>query len=440
LSQVTVDDGTDSVSMDGSFTMTLDNLDYPVLGLNIAGDYLHLTTAGETVSLTDFNHDLRVNFGVVPEAIVAQVSGRLESGFLGGSVDYETPVAVEASDDLDPSTGEILITGANGSSVRIVIVDTMHVTLEIDSNGDGTVDEYIYTSWSVLNGNTSTINTSTAPVLAREVYNGVTGFGSVATTAGAQFAATAPFDQVDQLNVTGDFGPLEIACFDSGTASVSGSKAAADGFTAADHLATVFTACARGGEELNGGMDFTVASFARGSGIAFQVSGTATETGLIRTMGGSCFTGSGTFDTSHDAFFTTPGVTHSESTAASFEVSAGGRSQHLVNASNTADIPITQLPVVVSRSSTGSLTGTDITGSYDYETLSPALFHLDEDPATGPFSWELLVTAVDGSTMRMVALDEFNLRLDLDLNGDSFVDEELLTTWATLAYDDWICP
>ena len=58
------------------------------------------------------------------------------------------------------------------------------------------------------------------------------------------------------------------------------------------------------------------------------------------------------------------------------------------------------------------------------------MFDLDTDVSTGPYEGELLVTASDGSTMRMVALDAYSVRLDLDLNGDLSVDESLTTTWA----------
>ena len=47
------------------------------------------------------------------------------------------------------------------------------------------------------------------------------------------------------------------------------------------------------------------------------------------------------------------------------------------------------------------------------------------------------VAAITG--MRMVAVDEFNLRLDLDYNGDGVVDDTIPTSYATLGYDDFIC-
>jgi hypothetical protein len=150
LSDLVIDDGVDSVTTNGTFTLTLDNLDFPVLGLNLAGSELQFSAAGEAIALTNFDHDLTVDIGASPETVVALASGTLEIQSLGGTIDYATPVAVEAAGDLDPHRGELLITGAD-STIRILVVDTANVTLEIDTNGDGVVDEYVYTNWSELN-------------------------------------------------------------------------------------------------------------------------------------------------------------------------------------------------------------------------------------------------------------------------------------------------
>ena len=152
LSNLVIEDAVESVTTNASFTLTLDNLDFPVLGLNLAGSQLQISANGEVIALTNFDHDLKVDLGVFPETVVALASGTLEIQSLGGTIDYATLVAVEAAGDLDPHKGEILITGADGSTIRILVVDTSNVTLEIDANGDGVVDEYVYTNWSALNG------------------------------------------------------------------------------------------------------------------------------------------------------------------------------------------------------------------------------------------------------------------------------------------------
>jgi len=154
LVDVVIDDGVESVTANASFTLTLDHLDYPKPRVNLAGSQFQLSADGEVINLTNFDHEWTIE--MVSEMATKRVttaSGTIEIQSLGGTIDYSTPVAVEAwtwyPDDFDPHNGEILITGAD-SSIRILIVDDSNVTLEIDVNGDGVVDEYVYTNWSEL--------------------------------------------------------------------------------------------------------------------------------------------------------------------------------------------------------------------------------------------------------------------------------------------------
>ena len=95
------------------------------------------------------------------------------------AIDDETSVPVQATGDEDPYIGTVLVEGADNSRVLIVINDSTSVTLEVDENGDGVVDEFIDTTFAALNGNTSTINSSTAPLVAREATHVVNGFASL---------------------------------------------------------------------------------------------------------------------------------------------------------------------------------------------------------------------------------------------------------------------
>jgi hypothetical protein len=445
LTDIVMIDGTETITASGQFMLTLDNLDFPVLALSLAGDQLQFGAAGQAITLTNFDHSLQVDTGVIPETKLAEVFGRLDSQSLGGTVDYETPILVQAIGDFDPHSGRILVTGANDSSVLINIFDSTRITLEIDTNGDGVIDEYVDTTWAALSGqsastnSSATINSSTAPILAREVFNAVTGFGSLTVTAGTKFAPLAPFGQLESLGVSGDFGPMEVACNMSGTATVSGFKATTNTFSANDQLTTIFDVCEHGEEVLSGEMNFTVNSFDQPPGDAYVVTGTVSETDLHRTFGGNCFSGLGTFDTSYDFVFTSTGIIYMDSSTTSFIVSAGGRSQQLSGAMVDAQIMLGEPPLTVTRQSFGSVTSEDLDGRFSYQSVSPDVFLLDESAATGPYSGELMVTAGDNSTMRMVALDEFNVRLELDFNSDSVIDYETTTTWAALAYPGWIC-
>ncbi|HKJ22073.1 MAG TPA: hypothetical protein VKA13_03215 [Gammaproteobacteria bacterium] len=52
----------------------------------------------------------------------------------------------------DPSGGTMLITATDKSSVKMIVNSSTSITVEIDANGDGTVDTTRDTAWSVLSG------------------------------------------------------------------------------------------------------------------------------------------------------------------------------------------------------------------------------------------------------------------------------------------------
>ena len=440
LTDIVVAEGMETARADGRFVLTLDTLQFPIITMTLVGTELQFGSGSNLVTLSNFTHSLIVDSGVIPDTKLAEVSGRLDSSALGGSVDYETTTSIEGSGDDDPHTGVILVSGAGGSSVRIVIVDSTSVTLEIDTNGDSVIDRYIDTSWADLsqengtNGGTSTITEAAAPIIAREVFNGVTGFGSVTVAAGGQFSPTAVFGLAQQQGLSGNFGPATIDCINGGSAEVSGSIATAGTFSANDYLDVTFSNCVHSFEELDRRMELTVNSYAQTPGDGYLVTATATEFDFLRFIGGSCYSGTGTFDTSYNSVYATTGLVNIENTASRFDVWAGGRTQTLGGAYVSVQISVGQQPTRVTRQSSGTITSDDLVGSFAYNSVSPDVFVVDQFSETGPYSGELLVTAGDGSTMTMVALNELNLRLDLDFDGDSTIDQQIMTTWATLGY------
>ena len=315
MTDVVVTEGTSVMTANGDFTLTLDSLAFPVVRTSLSGADLQLGSDGETVTLTDYDHALEID--MLTAALVANVIGRLDSSTLGGSVDYETVIAIEATGDSDPNVGEFLITGADNSSVRIVIIDSTHIQLEIDENGDGTVDAFVDTTWAELNGRDpvtgSAITSENAPILAREIYNAVTGFGSLTITAGGQFVPAAPFGLLGTMEVMGAFQALPIGCNLSGTATISGFKAITNTYSSGDSLDATFDACTRGGEKLDGAMALSITSFDETSADAYAITATVVESSLRRVFGGSCFTGVGEFDTNYDFMFMTPGLVQANS-------------------------------------------------------------------------------------------------------------------------------
>jgi len=432
MTEVEIIEGADSLSVEGDFSLTLDSGEFPVVAQIIGGAELSIASGPQAFTFTNFEHRFRVDLGVEPNALRVTLAGRFDSALLGGMVDYETSMPVRAKGDEDPYTGSVLVEGADNSRVLIVINDSTSVTLEVDENGDGVVDAFIDTTFAALNGHTSTINSSTAPLVAREVTHVVNGFASLAVTPGAQFMAEAPLGQIRQQAIAGDFGPLEFNCLAGGTATVSGFIENAGTYGFGDALDTTFSACARGGEVLDGKLDFAVRSYDQLPGDAYALVSDAVETGFERQFGGATFSGSGVIEMSYDFRFTSPGITTASAWSSSFTVTAGGIDHVVSPVSVTADIFLGPPPLTASRFSTGTFSVPGLDGEFIYQSLTADTLVLDADPATGPVSGELLVTASDGSSVKLVAIDELSVRLYVDLDGNGFTDIEINTTWAAL--------
>lgn len=70
-------------------------------------------------------------------------------------------------------------------------------------------------------------------------------------------------------------------------------------------------------------------------------------------------------------------------------------------------------------------------GDISYQVATNTAF--ESTGSAYPHAGSLTVTATDNSTVTLTALDDTNVRLDIDLNGDSTIEETITTTWTDLA-------
>ncbi|UCG73357.1 MAG: hypothetical protein JSV45_02980 [Chromatiales bacterium] len=431
FTNLTVVDGGVSAQAQGDVTVTLDSLNFPVTVDTLEGSFFEIASQGEVFTLTNFTQSLTVDGGVIPDTKSAEAMGRLGSQLLGGSVDYETTAPIGATGDADPDSGEILVTGADNSMMQIVIVDSTSVRLVIDADGDGMVDDQQFTTWAALTGQTSAVNTSTAPVIAREVIASFLDFPG--TDVGGQFSAGNPYANLALLAVSGNFGPVQVACPISGDASISGFIATPGTYGPGDQLNTSFNACERQAATLTGQMDVTVNTFQGAPGSAYRFDGSATFTNVVRDSGAGPVTANGTLTNIFDQSFTTPGNLQSDSAANSFTLEANAVTRNLSAVTSPLQVDFTvQPPVPSTIFPAGTLTTSALSGTFVYAINAPFQSLLDGDPTTFASSGDMLVTASDTSSVRIVALDALNARLDIDLDGDSIVDDELFFLWADL--------
>jgi hypothetical protein len=152
---LTVASGLDSYTASRGFSLALDSLAFPEIMLVTSGAPLQLSRQVDVYSWAFFGreHLLTVNADISVSASLFEVGNAImESAALGGAVTYGTNIPLQSTDGQDPESGEIQIASGfgTGGKIRIVIESSASVRLEIDEDGDGTVDDYQYTTWAAL--------------------------------------------------------------------------------------------------------------------------------------------------------------------------------------------------------------------------------------------------------------------------------------------------
>ena len=139
----------DVVTSNGGMTVALDNTSFPFVSTNVSGNSLVVDTNASSESLTNFRSEHTLDGNSFPSPYTSSSSGTIDSSQLSGIVRYSNPVEFAGFGPDFPDTGEFLVEGLN-SSLRLVAEDNINVSIEIDVNADGTVDETINTTWAAL--------------------------------------------------------------------------------------------------------------------------------------------------------------------------------------------------------------------------------------------------------------------------------------------------
>ena len=140
---------TDVLMVNGDGTATLNNLEAPYVEASVSGNSLTSDSNGSTQSLFAYSSAQTLDAGLEPAPYTMISSGTLESSELSGVITYTTTVMFEGLGSDYPNIGELQVDGG-GSSARITAVNSVDVQIEIDTDGDGMVDETIMTTWAEL--------------------------------------------------------------------------------------------------------------------------------------------------------------------------------------------------------------------------------------------------------------------------------------------------
>lgn len=223
-------------------------------------------------------------------------------------------------------------------------------------------------------------------------------------------------------------GPETTPCAVSGSLTLSGDIANSATITAGDFINLDWDSCDDGlGQVIDGLLGMTFTSFV-GDALSgeFLLGIGLTVSNFQVTEGADINSANGDVSLSIDT--RSPPLTVATTSGSTFSVNSNGRTETLSNFSSTVTNDAGMLPSHITTVAMGTVTSSEFTGSVSYTTPVPFESIGDAYPYTG----ELLVTGASNATLRLIALDEINVRIEADYDGDGAVDETIDTTWDAL--------
>ncbi len=152
VTALTIDQDGEAVTGSGAFDLDLDRTVPLRSDQTVSGARLETRSGDEAWVLRDFAVTvLEDATGIQPQARYSG-TGTLEGAGFEGAVDFVTVVPLLATGDAYPADGEVLITGADGATIRATVLDDQAIQLAIDLDGNGVVDETQQLPWSTIGG------------------------------------------------------------------------------------------------------------------------------------------------------------------------------------------------------------------------------------------------------------------------------------------------
>jgi len=142
-----VEDGVGG-SMDGDLSFTIDTTNTPESFVAVSSTLI--TLAQGSVSTTLKNYIMTMTADSTLGTVTLDSSATVNRSDLSGEFSYVTSASLVFSGGAGPVSGQIDVTGAGGGTMTISILGPEQIELEIDADGNGTIDEVIVTSWAEL--------------------------------------------------------------------------------------------------------------------------------------------------------------------------------------------------------------------------------------------------------------------------------------------------
>ena len=133
--------------VNGEFHSLTNSMSSPMVETRTDGGPLTISIAMRTIVLEDFSNSFAANGGVFPTAYEMDFSGAQSSSRFDGVAEYQSILSFVWFADENPYAGEMLITGAGNSTIRLIALDVETVRLQMDYDGDGAADETRDVTW-----------------------------------------------------------------------------------------------------------------------------------------------------------------------------------------------------------------------------------------------------------------------------------------------------
>lgn len=218
-----------------------------------------------------------------------------------------------------------------------------------------------------------------------------------------------------------------IDCAAGGTMTTSVNMGSEGSLTVGDVIRIEADNCADGEGVVDGKMQMTIAALAGDpSSSAFLLGLEVVFTAFTLTESDDTVVFNGDIGISLDT--RTPSVTTVRVYGDNFSVSSMGQTQSISSFSNTYTVDSSDYPVTWIHNVQGVISSVQLAGSVSYET--PVSFEGTGD--SYPEKGELLITGANNASLQLVAIDEVDVVIYVDYNGDGNTDETFYMTWAEL--------
>jgi len=275
---------------------------------------------------------------------------------------------------------------------------------------------------------------------AREAYGSAVaanGLSGIAATVGGSLGggvakptgATLSYGGIPELVLMAPFGPVVLNCNQGGTISVSGDLQSESTLSLGDTINLDYEACNANAETITGRVEATVELFSENPDMPENFS-----LGLsILMINYQVTTSFGTETLNGDAGVVidvteAPTTLRDSVAGSSLTFDQDQSSMTVTNFATTAIFTLADGVYVFSVDARGTVQSTALPAAISYST--PVLL-------TGiefgfPSAGEILVTG-DNSSVRVIALDGTNVRLEIDSDGDGESNATVDTTWADIS-------